>query len=361
MEGDVFRFSHLSIQEYCVNHRDEGSDCHSHVAKMCLWMMSNYDSSVIDSADESSAETTLLDLWNYAYQNWYRQFGLSTKYQQEGLKKLLESFIGDGHPAIGCTHWLVRLATDAIRSGRSLLSTTVLEFVVGPEAWTSMARRPRDQEFGHLQQLLRALIAGLLSKVRHIFLQYLQHGKWPSEGKEINRLVLEIPRHDHVPKRRQRSEQDSSLDGVKNPHLLQIRDLWILARLLLNAPDRCWEPPSLFNTHYSTERADYLRHISDIIFAQSSTEQRNKMLEKLVPNNQWESSKTNIAQCHDELARLSLLLLATRRKKSPSLDWELEVDILAFMAHGRSHEREGRAPPHGSQQTPVVRLASTAA
>ncbi|KAJ9156018.1 hypothetical protein NKR23_g1474 [Pleurostoma richardsiae] len=64
---------------------------------------------VIDSGvrlPKSDSETTLLDFWNYGYENWYRHFGLSTKHQQEDLKTLLKDFIGENDPPIGCSHWL---------------------------------------------------------------------------------------------------------------------------------------------------------------------------------------------------------------------------------------------------------------
>jgi len=53
-----------------------------------------------------------------------------------------------------------------------------------------------------------------------------------------------------------------------------------------------------------------------------------------VPYSQWDDSKTNIAQYHYELARLSLSLLATRRRERPLQDWELvdNLNIIVSMA-----------------------------
>ncbi|KAE8442771.1 hypothetical protein EG329_002859 [Mollisiaceae sp. DMI_Dod_QoI] len=349
IKGDVFCFAHSSIQEYCRK-QPENTDCHSVVAELCLRMLSEYDSPVIDIAyrpKESDADASLLDLWNYSYKKWYHHFKRSTKEQQEKLKEQLKSFIGEGSPDMGCTHWLLRLATDTVlseygyfrlsRPGLLSLPTKVMEFLTGPEAWyltaKPMPRISRHQEISHLELLLRALVAGLLSKARHLFLQYLQRGTWPSEVKEINDIVrgafqnardkeVELklgyseeertasqrnPRPNRA-NRKEGNETVSKLDYGQDYRLLEIRDLSLFfLQFICNVTNDNWEPPF--------PDSDYLRHISDAIFTQTSRHHYEEMLEELVPANQLVEANTNVAKYWNELARLSLFLLAMWQRR----------------------------------------------
>lgn len=84
-EGSVFRFSHLSIQEYCEEHRPElKSQCHFDVAMVCALVLFRYNTAEISLTPwvnrylpgryRGGQSSEIRRLWDFANRHWHEQF-----------------------------------------------------------------------------------------------------------------------------------------------------------------------------------------------------------------------------------------------------------------------------------------------
>ncbi|KAF4450017.1 ankyrin repeat-containing protein [Fusarium austroafricanum] len=132
MEGSDFRFSHLSVQEYCEEYQPTLMDtCHYDVAKVCASVLFRYKTP--EEATEpwgyycqhvgislpflhEKKQSLINQLWYFACNQWHTHFW---RIPNESQRRDIKSIIDDSFPS-AFTTWLNVRVTDLIMNGGPL-------------------------------------------------------------------------------------------------------------------------------------------------------------------------------------------------------------------------------------------------
>lgn len=210
-DDSVFRFSHLSVQEYAEKHQLElTQDCHYDVALVCVWVVFRYETQEqairawaghygnhfsFPAIDDSKSE--LYDLWQFAANQWYYYFQqITDEAQKQKIREtVLKSFTNKA-PSVDSTIWLrLQAATIMERWLESARWQTKPESIImlalQPINWiSSRILQRRKLVFPGGLVPIQAILAGIMWKTRHLLHEYLVDESWCEDlSWEIQREV----------------------------------------------------------------------------------------------------------------------------------------------------------------------------
>lgn len=137
-EGDLLRFSHLSVQEYCESHQtDLMEDCHLEVVKVCIWILfyhesrdltntywvfRHFDPIKFDLVRPLDLQLPLLDgisklfsLWKFAYRVWHYHFEkINSNEQKDKVLQLVKDWTKEDSFHVGFRNWILLTVTDLV-------------------------------------------------------------------------------------------------------------------------------------------------------------------------------------------------------------------------------------------------------
>ncbi|SPO07309.1 uncharacterized protein DNG_10003 [Cephalotrichum gorgonifer] len=203
LDGSVFRFSHLSVQEYLESDQPKFTqDCHYDVALVCTWMVFRYETQkhavrcwakhhghhpCFPAIDGGQNELYMYDLWEFAANRWHNHFQqIKDETQKQKIREIvLGSFSNNAHP-VDSTIWLrLRAATivETWQSSRDVdkAPVSIITLASQPINWVDGFSQSRDLVFPSDVVPIQAILSGVLWKTRHLLHGYLADEPWCRE------------------------------------------------------------------------------------------------------------------------------------------------------------------------------------
>ncbi|KAI4858846.1 hypothetical protein F4820DRAFT_200126 [Hypoxylon rubiginosum] len=211
-EGDLLRFSHLSVQEYCESHQaDLMEDCHSEVVKVCVWILFYHDNhylahrhwtnchvvekAVLDLAPVPEGHNELYTLWQFAYDVWHDHFQQIKRHEQKHeIIQLMKGWIGECSPRTGFANWVFLKAVDLVSMPLTLHVKVIR--ARSPRTWIETPTIPRASRSSKLPVtgsaiVLESILAGFCWNMKDDFERYLldhNHSQLPNREGLIDLL-----------------------------------------------------------------------------------------------------------------------------------------------------------------------------
>lgn len=353
----VFRFCHLSAQEYWREYGKGVEDSHFVVAKTCARVVFNYDNPDVFATVRYRLRTKgifndpgprLDELWDFACMHWRHQLDLvGEEERKREVRDLVLRALGRGQltsrVSVAINNWVLRLAAAALENHVYHPCLSVLyAFLASEKAWTPTKEKFRVpimhfSQIGH-RAAVAAILGGLLLRFLHLYRKYLEDDcQWPRDLADSYREFIEDldyksnnndkggeRDHDktttHCENNAQSQHNLSSggrLDFNPQHHwsngmttcfyMLQAAWPYVQNRKL----ERC--APRLFGSWWvGDEKSDSDRN--DLLLA---TEEFSVMVERVLEP----QSPHLLYRCYEEFARLTVLLVFSRDRLAIPDDW----------------------------------------